>query len=121
VHVLSTERGPVTPVGLEQRVEGLAGVGSAAVVGVGPGGRQQVVVVVEPVAGSDRVRDGLADPTLTAAVRDLLAAGERPVSVAAVLVLRHLPVDIRHASKIDRAAVGRWAGQLLAGHRAPRP
>ncbi|MCW2809942.1 MAG: alpha/beta fold hydrolase, partial [Friedmanniella sp.] len=119
VHVLSTERGPVTPVGLEQRVEGLAGVGSAAVVGVGPGGRQQVVVVVEPVAGSDRVRDGLADPTLTAAVRDLLAAGERPVSVAAVLVLRHLPVDIRHASKIDRAAVGRWAGQLLAGHRAP--
>ncbi len=121
VHVLSTEGGPLTPVSLEQRVEGLTGVSSAAVVGVGPAGRQQVVVVVEPVAGPGRVRDGLADASVTSAVRDLLSQGEPPVSVAAVLTLRHLPVDIRHASKIDRAAVARWADRLLAGHRAPRP
>ena len=53
---------------------------------------------------------GLADLDLTAAVRD--AAG---VDVAAVLVRRELPVDIRHRSKIDRAALAGWAGSTLAG------
>jgi hypothetical protein len=43
-------------------------------------------------------------------VRD--AAG---VDVAAVLVRRELPVDIRHRSKIDRAALAGWAGSTLAG------
>ncbi len=106
VHVITTADGPVTPVGIEQRVESLAEVALAAVVGVGPAGTQQVVVVIE--TGSD----GLADPQLTAAVR--AAAGR---SVAAVLTIRSLPVDIRHASKIDRTRVARWADRLLAGER----
>ena len=106
VHVITTADGPVTPVGIEQRVESLAEVTLAAVVGVGPAGTQQVVIVIE--AGSD----GLADPQLTAAVR--AAAGR---SVAAVLTIRSLPVDIRHASKIDRTRVARWADRLLAGER----
>jgi hypothetical protein len=37
--------------------------------------------------------------------------------VAAVLVTDRLPVDIRHASKIDRARVARWADHVLAGGR----
>ena len=32
-----------------------------------------------------------------------------------------LPVDIRHASKIDRARVARWADRVLAGGRVGRP
>ena len=106
VHVITTADGPVTPVGIEQRVESLAEIALAAVVGVGPPGTQQVVVVIE--TGSD----GLADPELTTAVR--AAAGG---SIAAVLTLRSLPVDIRHASKIDRTRVARWADRLLAGER----
>jgi acyl-coenzyme A synthetase/AMP-(fatty) acid ligase len=106
VHVITTADGPVTPVGIEQRVESLAEVALAAVVGVGPAGTQQVVVVIE--TGSD----GLADPELTTAVR--AAAGR---SIAAVLTIRHLPVDIRHASKIDRTRVAGWADRLLAGER----
>jgi acyl-coenzyme A synthetase/AMP-(fatty) acid ligase len=106
VHVITTADGPVTPVGIEQRVESLAEVTLAAVVGVGPAGTQQVVVVIE--TGSD----GLADPALTTAVR--AAAGR---SVAAVLTIRSLPVDIRHASKIDRTRVAGWADRLLAGER----
>ena len=35
--------------------------------------------------------------------------------VAAVLVMKALPVDIRHNSKIDRVAVGRWAARSLSG------
>jgi hypothetical protein len=47
---------------------------------------------------------------LTADVR--AAAG---VEVAAVLVTDRLPLDIRHASKVDRQEVARRAGRLLAG------
>ncbi len=106
VHVIDTPDGAVTPVGVEQRVETVPGVASAAVVGVGPPGTQQVVVVL---AGP---RGPLADPSTTAAVRAV--AG---VPVAAVLTRPDLPVDIRHASKIDRTAVARWADGVLAGHR----
>ena len=52
VHVVDTADGPVTPVGIEQRVEAIDGVASAAVVGVGPAGTQQVVVVVVAEPGT---------------------------------------------------------------------
>ena len=114
VHVLSTPGGPLTPVGVEQRVETLPGVTSAAVVGVGPAGTQQVVVVLVPTEGVP-VRRPLVTGDLAAAVRE--AAG---VDVAAVLAVPRLPTDIRHNSKIDRAAVGAWAAQVLAGDRGGR-
>ncbi|WP_344008618.1 alpha/beta fold hydrolase [Nocardioides lentus] len=118
-HVVRTADGVVTPVGVEQRVEGLGLVDAAAAVGVGPAGTQQLVVVVVPRGASSR-RTGprgplglrRADGDLTAAVRD--AAG---VPVAAVLRADRLPLDIRHASKVDRAEVARQADRLLAGSR----
>jgi olefin beta-lactone synthetase len=119
VHVITAADGPVTPVGVEQRVEAVDGVASAAVVGVGPAGTQQVVVVVVPEPGSAARRAGaplLAVAPLTDAVR--AAAG---VAVAAVLVADALPVDIRHAAKIDRTRVAAWAGRVLAGARRRRP
>jgi len=120
VHVVTTADGPVTPVGLEQRVQGLAGVRAAAVVGVGPVGTQQVVVVVVPFELARRLpfgrRDALAPPELGRAVRQVA-----DVRVAAVLTTAALPVDIRHASKVDRARVARWADGILAGGRVTRP
>jgi len=114
-HVITTADGPVTPVGIEQRIEELDRIRAAAAVGVGPAGTQQVVAVVVPASGPGS-RRRLADPDLTAAVR-----GASPVPLAAVLVASALPVDIRHASKVDRVRLGRWAGRLLAGERAGRP
>jgi hypothetical protein len=74
-----------------------------------------VVAVVVPPAES-RTRPGsLLDAGLTAAVR--AAAG---VPMAAVLLARDLPTDIRHNSKIDRAAVARWADRILSGQRGGR-
>ena len=108
VHVITGPAGPVTPVGIEQRVEAVYDVGLAAAVGVGPAGTQQTVVVL----ATGRPTAPLAAPDLAAAVRT--AAG---VPVAAVLVTDRLPVDIRHASKIDRARVARWAEYVLAGRR----
>jgi olefin beta-lactone synthetase len=112
VHVITTADGPLTPVGVEQRIEAGSPVTGAAVVGIGPRGTQQVVAVVVP---NSPAQVGLAAPELAAAVR--AAAGVR---VAAVLVIAALPVDIRHAAKIDRQRLARWAERLLAGARAGR-
>ena len=113
-HVVTTAQGVVTPVGVEQRVERLPAVRAAAAVGVGPPGTQvvAVVVVTSDVAPRRRRRAsiGLADPALSSAVR--AAAG---TEVAAVLTAPDLPVDIRHASKVDRQKVANSAARVLAG------
>ncbi|MDP5185361.1 alpha/beta fold hydrolase [Blastococcus sp. BMG 814] len=114
-HVLTTADGPVTPVGPELRIESLDGVAAAAVVGVGPGGAQVAVAVIVP-PGRTRRRLPRADrltvaPTeLADRVRD--AAG---IDLAAVLVAGALPVDVRHQSKVDRAALSRSATRVLSG------
>jgi acyl-coenzyme A synthetase/AMP-(fatty) acid ligase len=118
VHVIATAAGPVTPVGIEQRAEAVDGITAAAAVGAGPAGTQQVVVVIVPEPGIAARRPGaplLAVAPLTDAVR--AAAG---VPVAAVLVADALPVDIRHAAKIDRTRVAAWAERVLAGERTGR-
>jgi len=112
-HVISTADGPLTPVGAEQRIEAEAPVTGAALVGVGPQGTQQPVAVVVAAA---RAGQGLADDELAMAVR---AAAD--VRLAAVLTVRSLPVDIRHAAKIDRSRLARWADGVLAGARVGRP
>ncbi len=113
VHVITAPDGPLTPVGIEQRVEALDGVRAAAAVGVGPAGTQQLILVVVP---RDRSRGPLAPPDLAAEIR---AAAGAPV--AAVLIVDALPVDIRHASKVDRLRLGRWADRVLRGGRVGRP
>nr|WP_269809611.1 alpha/beta fold hydrolase [Kineosporia rhizophila] len=107
VHVLGTAGGFVTPVGVEQRIETVAQVRRAALVGVGPAGAQQLVAVLEAEAPA-----GVAPLELAAAVRAV--AG---VELAAVLVTDGLKTDIRHNSKIDRTEVARWAEGRLAGSR----
>jgi acyl-CoA synthetase (AMP-forming)/AMP-acid ligase II len=106
-HIITTPAGVVTPVGPEQRIERLDAVQLAAVVGVGPAGRQAVVAVVE---APDQTT-GVASIELTDAMR--LAAG---IDFSAVLVVKGLPVDIRHNSKIDRLKVSAMAAEVLAGH-----
>jgi acyl-CoA synthetase (AMP-forming)/AMP-acid ligase II len=118
-HVIVTDSGVVTPVGAERAIEShLDGVSAAAVVGVGPVGTQQVVVVVVPstdppegarlasLGAADRIR-AVAEPVLGRGVVSVIEVGE-------------LPVDIRHNSKIDRTLLGRWAGDVLAGGRLGR-
>ena len=113
VHVIATADGPLTPVGVEQRIEAGSPVTAAAVVGIGPPGTQQAVAVVVPGTPAPV---GLATSELASAVR----AAAR-VRLAAVLGLNALPVDIRHAAKIDRQRLARWAERVLAGARVGRP
>ncbi len=116
-HVVHTADGAVTPVGVEQRVEALDGVSSAAAVGVGPVGTQVLVVVVIPDAPASRFRRPgaglglrLAGHARAQQVREVAGA-----PVAAVLTADRLPMDIRHASKVDRLEVARRAERLLSG------
>jgi olefin beta-lactone synthetase len=111
VHLVTAASAVITPVGVEQRVQTLPEVTSAAVVGVGPVGTQVLVVVVTTTAAG---HGPLASPALSAAVR-----GVAGVEVSAVLLAGALPVDIRHNSKIDRTRVAAWASQVLRG-RVPR-
>ncbi|RZT86922.1 acyl-CoA synthetase (AMP-forming)/AMP-acid ligase II [Pseudonocardia sediminis] len=111
-HVISTPEGPVSPVGIEQRVQVVTG-GLATAVGVGPAGAQLVVVVLSP--DSPPERSGLAPASLATSVRQ--AADHR---VSAVLTTDRLPLDVRHAAKIDRTRVARWAELVLAGGSAGR-
>jgi len=113
-HVVVTAGGVVTPVATEQRIEAIASVSRAAIVGVGPRGTQQLVAIVETTAGSRRV--SLAPAELAAAVR--LAA---VLPLAAVLVVPTLPTDIRHNSKIDRTRLAAWATGVLAGGSMRQP
>ena len=112
--MLTTENGPVAPVGPEQAVEGAAGVRRAAVVGIGPEGLRQAVAVVETTPPA-RV-PGLASPALSAEIR-----GRTDLPLVAVLVVPRLPTDIRHNSKIDRTRLSAWAERTLAGGRIDRP
>ena len=113
-HIVTTAAGPVTPVGIERAVSTLPEVTHAAVVGVGPVGTQQLVVVVVPVDRS-RLPD-LAAEDLADSVRAKVDAAD----VAAVMTAPSLPVDKRHNSKIDRSRIARWAERVLAGGRVGR-
>lgn len=109
-HVITTASGPVTPVGAEQCIVANPGISAAAVVGVGPTGCQQIVAVIV-----DDGSDGpLADVDLTIELRRQVQ--ERfGFTLAAVLVRRSLPTDIRHNAKVDRTALATWATRILAG------
>jgi acyl-CoA synthetase (AMP-forming)/AMP-acid ligase II/pimeloyl-ACP methyl ester carboxylesterase len=104
VHVVRTGNGPVTPVGMEEALRAALG-SRAAVVGVGPPGKQALVVVLESPGP-----EGVVEAAAASAVRHLVGD-----DVAAVCRRKRLPVDIRHNSKVDRTAVARWAESLLQG------
>ncbi len=108
--VICAAGGAVAPVRFEQAIESVAGVVSAAVVGVGPPGLQQLVAVVQAESSPSSPR--LASLELVDAVRE---AADR--DIAAVFEVNELPVDRRHNSKIDRAGVAAWAEATLAGGR----
>jgi len=121
VHGITTAQRLVTPVPLEWSAQRVPGVRRAAAVGVGPEGRQQIVVVVEPSTSpgrrrrSRRVDVALAQADTAAAVRAAVQHDHPGLAVAAVLETSAMPVDIRHNAKIDRTALARAADQLLSG------
>ncbi|MFF7356965.1 AMP-binding protein [Streptomyces filipinensis] len=94
--VLTTEE-------IEAAADTVPGVRRAALVGVGPPGRQQAVLCVEPFSR------GTKRSAVVGAVRALLAGHPDGHRISDVLVHPGLPMDIRHNSKINREQVAAWA------------
>lgn len=117
-HVLHMADGIVAPVAAEHAAAEVPGVGRTAVVGVGPRGAQVAVAVCETAPASDGV--GPARPALTAKVRAAVLAATG-VELAAVLVVKSHPTDIRHNSKIDRTLLASWAEAALGGGKIKNP
>ncbi|MGO1568094.1 MAG: AMP-binding protein, partial [Brachybacterium sp.] len=119
-HVLATAGGLLTPVQVEEAAESVPTVRRAGAAVVGPRGTQQVVVILETEDGYRPGKAGHprpAEPSLQEAVRR--AVRDRcGAEVVAVFTTRALPTDIRHNSKIDRAALSRWSEQTLQGEKA---
>ncbi len=114
-HVMNTSQGILTPVAAEQAAELLQEIRRAAVVAVGPEGSAAVVVVAE--TDPRATANGSASATLSQKVRAKVLE-ETGIEVAAVLVVKEHPTDIRHNSKIDRPLLTSWATQVLSGKKA---
>ena len=127
--MIHTAFGPVAPVPVELAAQSVDGVARAAAVAIGPAGRQVLGVVIEatsprrsgiavPRRGSMRLAEADLAERVRNAVRALLAnPDDSPAlgDVAMVLEIAKMPVDRRHHSKIDRAALSAAASQLAEG------
>lgn len=110
-HVVHTAAGPMHSVPCEEVFNLHPSVRRTALVGVGPAGQAEPVLVVQLEQGVT------ATPTLTDQLLELGRADERTRSITRVLYQDDFPVDIRHNSKIDRPRLAAWA----AGQPAGRP
>lgn len=84
----------------------------SALVGVGPVGEQQPVIVAEPWP-ERRPKNPKAEKELVDQLMALAAKNTLTAAIQHVLIVPALPVDIRHNSKIFREEVAAWATKQL--------
>lgn len=77
----------------------------SALIGLGPWGKQQPVIVVEPVG---RIPD---QQRFVAELRQLALANDLTRDIELFLLHPNFPVDIRHNAKIFREQLAQWAGR----------
>ncbi|MFG1773469.1 fatty acid CoA ligase family protein [Nocardia salmonicida] len=107
---ITTARGPMFTVQVEQVFNAVTGVARTALVGVGAPGTQRPVLCVELEPGADAAA-ALTRLRTRAAEFDTLAP------IAEFLVHPRFPVDIRHNAKIGREQLARWATKKLDSRR----
>jgi acyl-CoA synthetase (AMP-forming)/AMP-acid ligase II len=93
----------------------------AALVGVGPRGQQEPVVVYEPTFA--RANPPVAFHEIPNELRKIAKTHDITRTITVFLPRRRLPVDIRHNAKINREQLARWAAKRLAksaGRRSVR-
>jgi len=103
-HRLTTDRGLLMPVPVENVFDTLPGVRRSALVGVGPPGRERACLIVEAERGVRR-------RGLERAIEE--HSGTERMPLEGVLFHRSFPVDARHNAKIRRGELKRWAERKL--------
>ena len=84
----------------------------SALVGVGQGGYETPVMIVEPLPEAWPTNP-IAVKSLVDEVQKQLSDHPKTSSIKSVLLKQKLPVDIRHNSKIFREQLKPWAEQHL--------
>jgi olefin beta-lactone synthetase len=83
-----------------------------ALVGVGPRGQQDPVVVYEP--RPVRANPPIAYHKIPSQLRNIAATHDSTKNITVFLPRWRLPVDIRHNAKINREQLARWAAKIRA-------
>lgn len=107
-HLVTGDGFTLTTEDVEAAADTAPGVRRTALVGVGPAGRQQAVLCVEP-------QRGMHKEALLAALRAALADHRHGRRIGTVLFHPRLPTDIRHNSKVDRVRLASCAAKYLPG------
>lgn len=84
-------------------------VARSALVGVGPRGEQEPVIVIEPVDG--KAPRGAQADSLVTELRRMAAASPVTQAIRRILFQSSLPVDVRHNAKINREQLAAWASE----------
>ena len=109
-HIVLTSTGPMYSVCCEAIYNNHASIYRCALVGVGPKGQQNPVIVAEPEPGKFPQTE--RDQELLRA--ELLQLGEQnplTADIKRLLFHRSLPVDTRHNVKINREQLAEWAAR----------
>lgn len=107
-HIVSTPIGPMYSVCCEAIFNNHPAIYRCALVGVGPKGQQNPVIVAEPESGkfptTDRDREFLRNELLQLGRQNPLTT-----NIQRILFHKSLPVDTRHNVKINREQLAEWA------------
>ncbi len=119
-HRVETTAGLMLPVPCEAIFNLHPDVFRTALVGVGPRGQQQPVLIVEPRAGKYPASPAAQEKFIA----ELLALGAKHTRTKLIQdVLFHpgpFPVDVRHNAKIQRAKLAIWATQHYNAQKHPQ-
>ena len=114
---VETASGAIHTEPCEQVFRRHAGVARCALIGLGPRGRQEPALVVEPVQTSPA-----ADPARLAGELRALAR-QHPATAGITKFFFHpsFPVDVRHNAKIHRLTLAQWAATAKPFEPEPSP
>jgi acyl-coenzyme A synthetase/AMP-(fatty) acid ligase len=105
-HRVETADGPLYTERIEAIFNAHPAVQRSALVGIGPRGMQEPVLIVERASG--RVGGNWNHE-----LQQLAQAQSLTRRIKHILVHPHLPVDVRHNAKINREALAIWAASRL--------
>jgi acyl-CoA synthetase (AMP-forming)/AMP-acid ligase II len=117
-HRVETARGTLFPVPCESIFNRHPAVNRSALVGLGPRGQQQPVLVVEPAPGHAPATL-IEEQKLTLELLGLAAQYDHTRAIQQVLFYpRTFPTDVRHNAKIQREKLAAWAARHLPSETA---
>jgi acyl-CoA synthetase (AMP-forming)/AMP-acid ligase II len=116
-HRVLTAAGPMYSIPCEAIFNRHPEVRRAALVGVGPRGQQQPVIIVEPMVGH-LPHERIARARFLGQLRSLALSNPLTDGIRHFMVRRRLPVDIRHNAKISRERLAVWAARRMRWNSA---